>query len=62
MKKLIEPEGLKKCYMGHNGLDDKASYESIRRMIDIQPNALDLEPLWNLYGYWRFKMLRAFVE
>ncbi len=49
MKKLIDPEKLKKCYTGHNGLDDKASYESIRRMIDIQPNALDLEPLWNLY-------------
>lgn len=49
MKKLIDPEELKKCYTGHNGLDDKASYESIRRMIDIQPNALDLEPLWNLY-------------
>lgn len=49
MKKLIDPEELKKCYTGHNGLDDRASYESIRRMIDIQPNALDLEPLWNLY-------------
>lgn len=49
MKKLIDPEKLKECYTGHNGLDDKASYESIRRMIDIQPNALDLEPLWNLY-------------
>ena len=49
MKKLIDPEELKKCYTGHNGLDDKASYESIRRMIDIQKNALDLEPLWNLH-------------
>ena len=49
MKKLIEPEELKKCYMGHNGLDDKASYESIRHMIDIQPNALDLESLWKMY-------------
>ena len=58
MKKLIDPEKLKECYTGHNGLDDKASYESIRCMIDIQPNALDLEPLWSLYE----KYVRKTVE
>lgn len=35
--RIIEADSLKKCYTGSNGLDDKADYLSIRRMIDNQP-------------------------
>ena len=45
MKRLIDAESLKSCYEGHNGLDDKASYKSIRKMIDIQPTVCDLDEI-----------------
>lgn len=35
--RIIDADSLKKCYTGSNGLDDKADYLSIRRMIDNQP-------------------------
>lgn len=41
--RLIDADELKNCYTGHNGLDDKASYESIRKMIDNQPTAYDID-------------------
>lgn len=41
--RLIDADALKSCYTGSNGLDDKASYESIRKMIDSQPTAYDVE-------------------
>ncbi len=52
MARLIDADALKACYEGGNGLDDKASYESVRKMIDIQPTIIDnLEQLekdiWN---------------
>ena len=37
MSRLIDADALKSCYTGSNGIDDKASYESIRKMIDAQP-------------------------
>lgn len=42
--KFISAELLKTCYTGTNGYDDKASYASIRKMIDSQP-AIDPETL-----------------
>ena len=41
--RLIDADKLKKCYEGHNGIDDKADYLSIRRMIDNQPTAYDVD-------------------
>lgn len=43
MSRLIDADTLKSCYTGSNGLDDKASYESIRKMIDTQPTAYDVD-------------------
>ena len=37
--RLIDADKLKKCYEGHNGIDDEADYLSIHRMIDSQPTA-----------------------
>lgn len=45
--RLIDADALKSCYTGSNGLDDKASYESIRKMIDVQPTAYDVEKVVN---------------
>lgn len=39
--RLIDANALKSCYTGSNGMDDKASYESIRKMIDLQPTVID---------------------
>lgn len=40
--RLIDADKLKLCYTGTNGLDDKAEYFSIRKMIDLQPTAYDV--------------------
>ena len=41
----IDADELKRCYTGSNGLDNKADYMSIRKMIDNQPT---IEPSkWN---------------
>ena len=45
MGRLIDADILKQCYTGSNGMDDKASYESIRRMIDNQPTVYDTEKI-----------------
>ncbi len=41
--RLIDADKLKLCYTGTNGLDDKAEYFSIRKMIDSQPTAYDVD-------------------
>lgn len=41
--RLIDADKLKLCYTGTNGLDDKAEYDSIRKMIDLQPAAYDVD-------------------
>ena len=41
--RLIDADKLKKCYEGHNGIDDKADYSSIRKMIDNQTTAYDVD-------------------
>ena len=46
--RLIDADELKMCYMGKNSLgtngnDSKADYASIRKMIDAQPTAYDVE-------------------
>ena len=43
--RLIDADKLKKCYEGHNGIDDKADYLSIHRMIDSQPTAYDVDKI-----------------
>ena len=47
--RIIDADNLKKCYTSSNGLDKKAYYLSIRRMIDNQPT---IEPtkLNNMYA------------
>lgn len=35
--RVIDADKLKKCYTGTNGMDNKADYLSIRKMIDNQP-------------------------
>lgn len=35
--RTIDGDKLKECYTGSNGLDNKADYMSIRKMIDNQP-------------------------
>lgn len=44
--RLIDANVLKKCYEGHNGMDDKADYTSIRKVIDLQPTVCDLRAIW----------------
>ena len=39
--RIIDADKLKECYTGSNGIDNKADYLSIRKMIDSQPT---LEP------------------
>ena len=46
--RLIDADALKICYMGKNSLgtnnnDSKADYASIRKMIDAQPTAYDVD-------------------
>lgn len=41
--RLIDADKLKECYTGSNGVDDKATYASIRVMIDNQPTAYDVK-------------------
>lgn len=41
--RLIDGDKLKICYTGTNGLDDKAEYFSIRKMIGLQPTAYDVD-------------------
>lgn len=41
--RLIDADKLKLCYTGTNGLDDKAEYFSIRKMIDLQLTAYDVD-------------------
>lgn len=41
--RLIDSDKLKICYTGTNGLDDKAEYFSIRKMIDLQSTAYDVD-------------------
>ncbi len=41
--RLIDADKLKMCYTGTNGLDDKAEYFSIRKMIDLQHTAYDVD-------------------
>lgn len=43
MGRLIDADLLKECYAGTNSLDGKADYMSIRKMIDNQPTAYDVE-------------------
>ena len=43
MGRLIDADLLKECYAGTNALDGKADYMSIRKMIDNQPTAYDVE-------------------
>lgn len=43
MSRLIDADSLKECYAGTNALDGKADYMSIRKMIDNQPTAYDVE-------------------
>lgn len=48
MGRLIDAELLKQCYTGKNSLgtndnDSKADYASIRKMIDSQPTAYDVD-------------------
>ena len=43
MSRLIDADLLKECYAGTNALDGKADYMSIRKMIDNQPTAYDIE-------------------
>lgn len=40
---LISRKALMQCYEGGNGFDNKASYESIRKMIEYQPTAYDVD-------------------
>jgi hypothetical protein len=41
--RFIDADKLKECYTGTNGVDDKATYASIRAMIDNQSTAYDVE-------------------
>lgn len=43
MGRLIDADLLKECYAGTNALDGKADYMSIRKMIDNQPTAYDVD-------------------
>lgn len=48
MKRLIDAERLKTCYTGTNGLDDKAEYAAIRKMIDLQPTVCEIDDAGNV--------------
>lgn len=41
--RVIDADKLKKCYTGTNGMDNKADYLSIRKMIDNQPTVEQTE-------------------
>lgn len=47
--RIIDADNLKKCYTGSNGLDNKADYLSIRRMIDNQPT-IEMTKLNKMYA------------
>lgn len=39
-QRLIDANMLKQCYTGSNGMDNKADYASIQKMIDAQPTVI----------------------
>lgn len=46
--RLIDADALKLCYTGHNGLDDTATYASIRKTIDNMPT-IEAKPVHEGY-------------